>query len=55
LNIFGDFFGQRDVRELAEKLNGTQYRESAVSEVLAEVPWKNISSASLETSSPMSV
>ncbi len=38
LNIFGDFFGQRDVRELAEKLNGTQYRESAVSEVLAEVP-----------------
>lgn len=36
LHIFGDFFGRRDVKELAAKLNGTQYREEAVRKVLAE-------------------
>lgn len=37
LHIFGDFFGRRDVTELENLLNGTQYRESAVEDVLGQV------------------
>lgn len=40
LTIFGDFFGRRDAAELAEQLNGTQFRESAVAEVLARVDFE---------------
>jgi lipoate-protein ligase A len=34
LSIFGDFFGRRDVAELERALNGRQYREEAVAQVL---------------------
>ena len=37
LRIFGDFFGTLPVQELAEKLNGRQYRESDVAAALEEV------------------
>lgn len=37
LQIFGDFFGTLPVEELAQKLNGRQYRESDVAEALAEL------------------
>lgn len=37
LHIFGDFFGRKDVRELAQLLNGKQYRESVVEEVLGRI------------------
>jgi lipoate-protein ligase A len=37
LQIFGDFFGTLPVRELAERINGRQYREEDVAAALAEV------------------
>jgi len=40
LHIFGDFFGRRDVTELAQMLNGTPYRDDAVEQVLAEAEFE---------------
>ena len=38
--IFGDFFGEKDVTELANMLNGKQYRESVIADFLAEIPFE---------------
>ncbi|HPT82403.1 MAG TPA: lipoate--protein ligase [Limnochordia bacterium] len=40
LHIFGDFFGRRDVTELAQMLSGTPYRDDAVEQVLAEAEFE---------------
>lgn len=40
MTIFGDFFGEKDVAELANMLNGKQYRESVIADFLAEIPFE---------------
>lgn len=40
MTIFGDFFGEKDVTELANMLNGKQYRESVIADFLAEIPFE---------------
>ncbi|HBN97353.1 MAG TPA: lipoate--protein ligase [Firmicutes bacterium] len=37
MNIFGDFFGKSSVTHFAQLLNGKDYRESVIAEVLADV------------------
>lgn len=37
MNIFGDFFGKSNVTHFAQLLNGKDYRESVIAEVLADV------------------
>lgn len=41
LNIFGDFFGKKDVAELATMLSGKQYRESVIAHFLVEIPFED--------------
>ena len=40
MNIFGDFFGEKDVTELATMLNGKQYRENVIADFIAELPFE---------------
>ena len=40
MHIFGDFFGKKEVSEFAEMLNGKEYREGAVAELLDSVDFE---------------
>ncbi len=37
MNIYGDFFGLKDINELKDKLNGTKHEENALSEKLTNL------------------
>lgn len=39
LQIYGDFFGRRDSKELAETLQGSRYEEQSVRSILNELPF----------------
>lgn len=39
LTIFGDFFGEKEVKDFAKLLHGKQYRESAIADFLEHVPF----------------
>lgn len=41
IGIYGDFFGQKDVRELAELVQGVAYQREAVAEFLQKIPFEN--------------
>lgn len=41
MNIFGDFFGKNNVKQLAELLNGNDYRENAIVELLDKVTFED--------------
>lgn len=40
MHIFGDFFGKKEVSEFVEMLNGKEYREGAVAELLDSVDFE---------------
>lgn len=37
MNIYGDFFGKKEIANLAKMLNGMQYRESEIADFLARI------------------
>ncbi len=39
IGIYGDFFGRRDVREMAQSLQGQQYEEVALRNFLEQIPF----------------
>lgn len=41
LHIFGDFFGKKDVSELAQHLNGKQYRDDVIAHLLAQTSFED--------------
>ncbi len=41
MNIFGDFFGKNNVKQFAELLNGNDYRENAIVELLDKVTFED--------------